>query len=122
MALVAGERLDEARRVVAERERSAGEGGSNAQMAREVGLPLSRALVLFGEERYDATVDILWPLRQLAQRFGGSNAQRDVIDQTLGVAAIRAGLGRVAGALAEERRLLRPRSSWANTLREKIAA
>jgi hypothetical protein len=122
MALLAGERLDEARRVVAELERSAGEDGSNAQMVREVGLPLSRALVLFGEERYDKTVEILWPLRQIAQRFGGSNAQRDVIDQTLGVAAIRAGLGRMAGALAEERRLLRPRSPWANTLREEIAA
>lgn len=122
MALVAGERLDEARRVVAELERSAGEDGSNAQMARDVGLPLSRALVLFGEERYEQAVEILWPLRQIAQRFGGSNAQRDVIDQTLGVAAVRAGLHPVASALVEERRLLRPKSSWASTLRQKIAA
>jgi hypothetical protein len=122
MALVAGGRLEEARRIVAELQLSAGEVGSNAQMAREVGLPFSRALVLFGEERYDETVEILWPLRQIARRFGGSNAQRDVIDQTLGIAAMRAGRGRVASALAEERRLLRPRSSWANTLRQKIAA
>lgn len=122
MALVASERLDEARRVTAELERSAGEDGSNAQMARDVGLPLARALVLFGEGRYAEAVEILWLLRQVAHRFGGSNAQRDVIDQTLGMAAVRAGLGRVAAAVAEERRLLRPRSSWLNTLRQSVAA
>lgn len=122
MSLVAGGLLDDARRVVKELERAAGEDGSNAQMTRDVGLPLSRALVLFGEERYADTVDILWSLRQTAVRFGGSNAQRDVIDQTLGVSAVRGGLPRVAAALAEERRLLRPRSSWASTLQGKIAA
>ena len=122
MSLVAGGLLGDARRVVAELQRAAGEDGSNAQMTRDVGLPLSRALVLFGEERHAEVVDILWPLRQTAVRFGGSNAQRDVIDQTLGVAAVRAGLTRVAAALAEERRLLRPQSSWARTLRERVAA
>ena len=121
MALVASGRLDEARRVVAELERAAGDDGSNAEMARDVGLPLARALLLFGEGRYAETVDILWPVRQNSARFGGSNAQRDVIDQTLAVAAVRANLPRVAAALAEERRLLRPQSSWAKALREKVA-
>jgi hypothetical protein len=122
MSLVAGGLLDDARRVVTELERAAGEDGSNAQMTRDVGLPLSHALVLFGEERYAHVVDILWPLRQTAVRFGGSNAQRDVIDQTLGVAAVRAGLPQVAAALAEERRLLRPGSSWARDLGGRRAA
>jgi tetratricopeptide (TPR) repeat protein len=116
MALVADGRLTEAREVVRELERRAGADDSNASMTRDVGLPLARALVMFGEERYAEVVTALVPLRQIAHRFGGSNAQRDVIDQTLGVAALRSGQGMIARALAAERRLLRPKSPWARAL------
>jgi hypothetical protein len=116
MAFVADGRLAEARRVVRALELVAGEDGSNAAMTRQVGLPLAQALVAFAEARYDAVIEALWPLRLLAHGFGGSNAQRDVIDQTLGEAALRANRPVVARALAAERRLLRPMSSWANHL------
>ena len=36
-------------------------------------------------------MNTLYPLRQVAHKFGGSNAQRDVIDQTLAASAARAG-------------------------------
>jgi len=122
MALVADGRLAEARRIVRELEQVAGEDGSNATTTREVGLPIARALLAFGEGRHGDVVDTLWSVRQIAHRFGGSNAQRDVIDQTLGVAALRAGRTRVARALAEERALIRPRSPWVQVLREGATA
>jgi hypothetical protein len=113
MAFVVDGRLAEARRLVRELELGAGEHGSNASMTREVGLPLARALVAFAEGRYDDVVERLYPLRLTAHAFGGSNAQRDIIDQTLGEAALRAGRPGVARALAAERRLFRPKSAWA---------
>lgn len=122
MAMVAAGRLAEARALVAGLEHAAGEDGSNAAMARDVGLPLARALVAFGEGRYAEVVEGLWLVRQGAHRFGGSNAQRDVIDQALAVSAVRAGLPRVAQAVAEERRLLRPHSPWAEALSQRAAA
>lgn len=121
LSLVAEGRLTEARRRVDELERCAGEDGSNAGMSRQVGLPLARALVAFGEERYDAVVEALWPLRLVASALGGSNAQRDIIEQTLAEAALRAGRGAVARALVAERRLLRPESRWARALEERAS-
>ena len=46
----------------------------------------------------------------MAQQFGGSHAQRDVIDWTLTEAAIRSGLREVALALSNERLALKPHS------------
>ena len=56
---------------------------SNHGMAREVGLPLMRGLLAFARGEADAAADALYAARGVAQRFGGSHAQRDVIDQTL---------------------------------------
>ena len=109
-------RLDRARALTAELEARAADDDSNAAMTREVGLPLARALVAFGEERYTDVVEILLPLRLCAQRFGGSNAQRDVIEQTLAEAALRSGSRRLVEALAAERRLLRPDNPFAHSL------
>ena len=50
------------------------------------------------------------PRRSIANRFGGSHAQRDVIDWTLTEAALRAGLDDLAEALAHERLALKPHS------------
>lgn len=105
MAFVADGRLQQARGIVAELERRAGEDGSNAEMSREVGLPLARAILAFGESRYEEVVSALYPLRLVAHKFGGSNAQRDLIDQTLVESAARAGQQRLVQALKAERRL-----------------
>lgn len=48
--------------------------------------------------------------RSRAQRFGGSHAQRDVLDLTLLGAAERGGQDRLAAGLWLERLALRPRS------------
>lgn len=46
--------------------------------------------------------------RHIANAFGGSHAQRDVIDWTLTEAAVRAGSRDLAEALAHERLALKP--------------
>ena len=59
---------------------------------------------------YREAVEALHPVRFIANQFGGSHAQRDVIDWTLTEAAIRANLPGVAVALAGERSALKPHS------------
>ncbi len=94
--------------------------GSNAEVAREVGLPLMRGTLAFAEGRFDAAVATLYPVRAIASRFGGSHAQRDLIDQTLLAAAVRARDPAAGRALVNERRLAKPdtplTAHWAERL------
>jgi hypothetical protein len=81
---------------------------TNHAMAREVGLPLLRGLLAFGRAEFDDAADALYAVRALAQRFGGSHAQRDLIDLTLLAASAR-GLRRGLGqALVRERLMAKP--------------
>ena len=84
--------------------------GDTAAFARDVGLDAALAVQAFGEARYADAVALLHPLRGNAQRFGGSHAQRDLLDLTLLEAAIRAGQPSLATALATARAAQRPRS------------
>jgi hypothetical protein len=86
------------------------EDGTNRMMTAEVGLPASRAMVAFIEERYRDVVELLFPRRTRFQRFGGSHAQRDLLERTLTEAAIRDGQLDLARALLDERLSLRPTS------------
>jgi tetratricopeptide (TPR) repeat protein len=93
-------RVDE---VLASLERAAAGSGTNAMMAREVGLPLARGVAAFGRGRYVEAIGHIAPVRPHAHRFGGSHAQRDVVQLTLLEAAMRAGHVALARALASER-------------------
>ncbi len=84
--------------------------GDNIIMTREVGLPVCRGLLAFARGKYGAAVEHLLPVRTIAQRFGGSHAQRDVIGLTLIEAALRAKHFTLARALAAERTALKPTS------------
>ena len=103
MAFAGAGRWDAAQTVIASLERQASRAGSNQRMAREVGLPASLALRDFARADYASAADRLLPVRQIAHRFGGSHAQRDVIELTLIEAAQRAGQGALVRALASER-------------------
>jgi len=83
-------------------------GGSNRSVAREVGAPLMRGMLAFANARFDEAIQALYPVRALASRFGGSHAQRDLLDQTLLAAAARAADRSVGRALLNERRLAKP--------------
>jgi tetratricopeptide (TPR) repeat protein len=119
MAFVAAGRLEDAEATVRDLEAEAGGAGTNAGMAREVGLPVARAILAFGRGKYEACLDALLPARSRAIRFGGSNAQRDVLSLTLLEAALRAGRGSIARAIASERVRARPASppAWIATAR-----
>jgi tetratricopeptide (TPR) repeat protein len=110
MAFV-GAGLDEPARLLLEAQRGAmAGGGDNAGFTRDVGHPLTLAIRAFGAGEYGQAVDLLRPIRSIAYRFGGSHAQRDVIDLTLIEAALRAGDTHLAMALSAERAAARPDS------------
>jgi hypothetical protein len=83
-------------------------GRANHAMAREVGLPLMRGLLALARGDADGAAHTLYPVRAIAQRFGGSHAQRDLIDQTLLAAAARAGRRALGQALINERVMAKP--------------
>ena len=56
--------------------------GTNRMMTAEVGLPASQAVIAHAEERFGDVVAELLPIRRQMHRFGGSHAQRDVLQRT----------------------------------------
>ena len=76
---------------------------TNAMMTAEVGLPAARAVLAFAEERHDDVVETLAPIRRSLHRFGGSHAQRDVLQRTLLESSLRSGRYEFAGELISER-------------------
>lgn len=103
MAFVGAGRRDLGKAVIQTQEEAVSRSGDNATFVSEVGNAVARAILAFGEGDYARTVEFLRHIRSSAHRFGGSHAQRDVIDLTLIEAAIRSGDGSVAAALASER-------------------
>jgi tetratricopeptide (TPR) repeat protein len=88
-------------------------GNSAAAVMRPVAVPVCRAIEAFAAGDYGRTVDLLLPLRPALIRLGASHAQRDIFDQYLIEAAIRAGRLPRARALLSERTLVRPSSTTA---------
>lgn len=98
-----------------------GTQADNQAMAHEVGAPLMRGLMAYARGDAGAACAALYPLRAVAHHFGGSHAQRDLIDQTLLAAATRpGGEPALARALLNERRLAKPATPlteyWAQRL------
>ena len=124
MALVGAGRWIEVDATVETLSRAAAGSGTNALMSREVGLPIARALAAFGRGDYGATIDELLPARAHAHLFGGSHAQRDIVQLTLVEAALRAGRAPLARALAAERTGVKRSSpfNWQLTARALAAA
>jgi tetratricopeptide (TPR) repeat protein len=114
MALVGAGRIGQAEAVV---ERLAGYvhlggSGTNVAMTAEIGLPATRAIIRFAQERYADVIDELLPIRRVLQRFGGSHAQRDVLQRTLLEAALRGGHHDLAQSLLSERLAVRDASVY----------
>ena len=89
-------------------------------VAREAGLPLMRSLLAFSRGHGDAAAEGLYGVRPVASRFGGSHAQRDLIDQTLLAAAAAGGRRDLGRAVLNERRMAKPPTPltrhWAQAL------
>ncbi|MFZ5718699.1 MAG: tetratricopeptide repeat protein [Pseudomonadota bacterium] len=85
--------------------------GDNAYFAREVGNAACQAIHAFGHGDYAKSVELLRGVRNRSGRFGGSHAQRDVLDLTLIAAAGRAGETALERALIAEREAAMPLAS-----------
>lgn len=96
--------------------------GINSMMTHDVGLPAARGLIAFAESRFDDAIDYLSQVRGIAHRFGGSHAQRDVINLTLIEAAQRGGHKKLAAHLLNERLAHKPYSPLAHRLMYRTQA
>jgi hypothetical protein len=112
MAFIAAGREPAIQKVMASLGRATTQTGTNGMMTRDVGLPLARALIAFRQGDFGSAVELLEDVRSVAHRFGGSNAQRDIVHLTLVEAALRAGQSRRARALIAERTALKPSSPF----------
>ena len=110
LSLVGAGRLGDAERVIEAARARSGELSTVGAMAADVGVPLMLGMLAHGRGRYADAVNSLWAVRDGCHRFGGSHAQRDLVDQTLMDAAIRAGQRQLARHLLNERLLTKPRS------------
>lgn len=81
-----------------------------ADWGRRVTLPLIEGFAAFWRGDHEAAVSRLHGVRHIANCFGGSHAQRDIIDLTLTEAALRGGMTDLGEALAHERLALKPHS------------
>jgi tetratricopeptide (TPR) repeat protein len=116
MALAAGGTPEQVERMLASMRQAALSDATEAQVAAEVGLPLAEAIVAYRTGRFARAVELLLPIRYRLLRIGGSHAQRDVFQQILVEAALKAEDFILARALLAERTAQRPFSAaaWAN--------
>jgi hypothetical protein len=112
MAFLASGREHQVRRVMSALTAASARFDTNGMMSREVGLPAARALSAFERRDYEMAIEDLLRVRGHANRFGGSNAQRDLLNLTLIEAALRAGRLSLARSLAAERLSLKPDSPF----------
>lgn len=116
MAFLGAGRATDAERTLKAMRAAAADVGDNAYMTRKIGLPLAEAFIAFEAGRYGECVDKIAATRGIAQRFGGSHAQRDVLTLTALHAALRGGMASTAEAFAAERLAHKPQSPWAGRL------
>jgi hypothetical protein len=78
-------------------------------------------LLAFANGQHAVAADAILAICGIAQRFGGSHAQRDILSLTALHAARRAGMAEVASALAAERVAHKAFSPWASRLSREVA-
>lgn len=109
MAWLGADRHRDVDRLIAHYRSDAAPPANEAERwARATGLPLIEGFAAFWRGDYAAAVERLHGARFIANGFGGSHAQRDIIDWTLTEAAIRGGMADTATALTHERLALKP--------------
>ena len=110
MAYLAVDRHEDVDKLIAQYRSVDIKRDETARWAQSIGLPLIEGFKAFWQGDYENSVKNLHGARYMANAFGGSHAQRDIIDWTLTEAAIRSGDGHVAEAYAQERIALKPHS------------
>ena len=113
LAFIGAGREKEQQQVLDAQRRVIETDGDNAMFTREVGRPAALAVQAFAQGDMARAAEGLRDIRGQAHSFGGSHAQRDIIDLTLLEAALRGGQRALALGLAAERRGRRPQSPLA---------
>ena len=121
LAFTATGRAAALRRLVSRMEAATLRIGSNAAMTRQVGLPLVMALQDIANRNDAGAIEPMLQARDIAQRFGGSNAQRDLLSLTLIATATRAGDYPLARHLVAERDAAKPDGAWGRRLGQGVA-
>jgi tetratricopeptide (TPR) repeat protein len=86
--------------------------GTQAQVMREVGLAVARALVCHRRGAYAQAAELLCSVQPHFHRIGGSHAQRDTFDQLLIDSALHAANCELARAQLLRRAERRPHDLW----------
>lgn len=114
LALTGAGRLEAARGYLASLKEFAGTHESEISLVtRNVTLPLCEGLLVYAQGAYNEAADILYEMRNDLTPMGASHAQRDVFQQVMIDAVMRAGREKIARGLLDERNSLRPDSNWA---------
>ena len=103
-------------------EKAAWDKGANGEMTRLVGTDATEGFIAFGEGRYRTAAEKLLAVRDVAQRAGGSHAQRDVFTLTLIEAARRSGQAALAAHILNERLVHKPGSPWGHRLARRLSS
>lgn len=111
LALLKSGETGAAARLAAQLEGYANAATSQGRVSARVGVGTAAALAAFARGDSVAVVDALLPIRYDLYCMGGSHAQRDLFEEILIAAAVRA-RPRVARRLLAERTALKPNNAW----------
>lgn len=121
MALLGAGRTDEVQRIKTAL-RNPDATSETGRWSREIGLPLVEGFEAFWHGDYNTATETLYGARHIVNTFGGSHAQRDIIDLTLLEAALRGSNTAMALALADERLAMKPCSAMNRAFLSRIGA
>ncbi len=110
MAYLGADHIDKVDQLLQQYRSTDASGCETTKWAQQFGLPLIEGFKAFWLGDHNEALEKLHGARYIANSFGGSHAQRDVIDWTLTEAAIRSGQRDVAEAVANERLAVKPHS------------
>jgi len=122
MAFVGAGRPERIAEVIDAQDRAMAGAGDNARFTREVGRPVVLGLKAFGDGDHASCIAAIQPVIPIANRFGGSHAQRDLLDLTVMEAAFRLPDPSLARAITAERRALKPASPHARSMFDRARA
>ncbi|MCR9237324.1 MAG: tetratricopeptide repeat protein [Alphaproteobacteria bacterium] len=110
MAYLGAGRQDRVEKILTNYRNSTDDGSEVSKWGKQTVISLVEGFVAFWQADYETAVDRLHSARFISNTFGGSHAQRDIIDWTLTEAAIRGQMKGVSESLANERIELKPHS------------
>jgi hypothetical protein len=116
MAFVGAGRDADADALLAAQTAALQQGGDNVDFVRDAGLPVMQAIQAYGAGDFARCTELLRGVRNHAARFGGSHAQRDLLDLTLIASAQKSGDASLERAHVAERAAAIPGASPARRL------